>query len=156
MGRSYSVLGLLLLLFVWLVIASCGDDGGGAQDSHETTQSSDALNAQDQANLAAKNKNTNVAPQIQILSPASGTTVSASPLGITWTAVDDSGQVPTAELSIRNINVNDKTVIMPSQKSTGSFSYAGYGALPSGDYEIQLTSSDGSLSNTAFTRIKKG
>lgn len=145
---------VFLLLILSFVVISCGGDEGG-QDRSETSQSGQALANQDDLNRIDKTKKTNVGPQVEIVSPSTGSTVTESTLLIKWTAVDDSGAVPTAELSIRNVNTNEKNTIMPSKPSTGSFPFAGFGALAKGDYEIQLVSSDGVLSNTAFSRVKK-
>lgn len=143
----------LLIILSFGVIACGGDEGG--QDRSETSQSGQALANQDDLNKVDKTKKTNVGPQVEISSPSTGSTVTESSLLIKWTAVDDSGVVPTAELSIRNVNTNEKTIIMPSKPSTGSFTFPGFGELAGGDYEIQIVSSDGMLSNTAFSRVKK-
>ena len=156
MRIPFTIIAIALLMIGGAILESCGgDDGGGAQDTHETEQSSDAMKSQDSSNKAEKAKLSNVGPQIQIIMPSTGSTISGSSLQIQWTATDDSGAKPAAELSIRNVNSNDRTVIMASQPSIGSFTWTGFGSLSAGDYEIQLTASDGGLSNTAFSRIKK-
>jgi len=145
---------VFLLCFLALTVISCGEDESG-QDRSETSQSGQALANEDSLNQADRTKKSNVGPQVEIISPSTGSTVTDSSTLIKWTAVDDSGVIPTAEISIRNVNSNEKSIIMSSRPSTGSFTFAGFGALPAGDYELQLVSSDGVLSNTAFSRVKK-
>ena len=155
LGKKWAVAFFIIVALGWLV--SCG---GGDEQQVDRQQTDDSFAKQqqiDEANKAAleKAQKINTAPTVQILAPSNGAIITQSSLTVEWTAVDDSGIAPSVELAIRNIQTDARTIIMPQTKSTGSFSWPGFSSLSPGDYEIQLTATDGTLSNIAFARIKK-
>jgi len=146
-----------IVLLSMIVAVSCGGGDEQQVDQQQTDDSAAKQAAEDEKNRLAleKAKNVNVGPQLQILTPANGATISSGPLLITWTATDDSGEKPMIEISIKNVDTGAITPVMPSSANTGTYSWEGYSSLVRGDYEIQLKGSDSRLTNVAFCRIKK-
>lgn len=152
---------LVMIYFIVLismtVLAACGGGDESRVDQQQTDDSAAKQAAEDEKNRLAleKAKQTNVGPQLVIITPANGATVPSGPLLITWTATDDSGEKPMIGITIKNVDTGTVTSVIPDSADTGSTNWAGYANLVKGDYEIQLKGSDSKLSNVAFCRIKK-
>lgn len=154
-SEVYSVL-LAVIVTGSIFIAACGGDSSDqpqAQAAQDALQNLDAENQKNRENQTIPN----IPPQITIISPSTGSSVSASPLVVSWTATDQNNDKLGASIQYRTVaepmgayqQVMAFTTPDPKNYSWDIHS------LANGDYELMVGVSDGSLSNVAFSRIKK-
>ncbi|MEK6961468.1 MAG: Ig-like domain-containing protein [Nanoarchaeota archaeon] len=156
MNRTIFSIFSAMILTGSLFLAACGGDSQDqpqAQQSQQALQNLDAENQKNRANQTLPN----VPPQITIISPSTGSSVSASPLAVSWTATDQNNDKLGVEVQYRVVadTMGAYQSVMPfTTPDPKNFSW-NINSLSAGDYELMVKVSDGSLSNVAFSRIKK-
>jgi len=148
---------MALMLVASVFIMSCSD----SEDQQQTGAATDALKNLDAENQKNREGQTipNIAPQVTVLTPATGSSVTASPVEISWTATDQNGDKLGVNVEYRVIGAaTGQDVYKPIMPFTTpdpkKYSWD-IASLAKGDYEVMVKVSDGSLSNVAFSRIKR-
>lgn len=151
----FSIL-LAMIFTVSMFLTACGGDSSDQPQAQQAQQALQNLDAENQANRANQTI-PNLPPQITIISPSTGSSVSASPLAISWTATDQNNDKLGVEIQYRVVadTMGAYQSVMPfTTPDPKNFSW-NINSLATGDYELMIKVSDGSLSNVAFSRIKK-
>ena len=150
---------VLSFVLVGLLMGACSKD---KDDKKQTNTATDALKNLDAANQANRANQTipNKAPQVTILSPSIGVTVTTSPLEVSWTITDENKDAVAVDVSHREIvsggTPGEFIIDMPvTTPDPGKFSLDVTNFKKPGDFEIQVRGSDGSLSNVAFARFRR-
>lgn len=158
MAGKIACLSIMFMIVASFFIIACSDD---SSDQQQTGAASDALKNLDAENQKNRQGQTipNQAPQVTIVSPSTGSSVTASPVEISWTASDQNGDKLGVDVDYRVIGAaagqDAYKPIMPfTTPDPKKFSWD-IASLAKGDYEVMVKVSDGSLSNVAFSRVKR-
>jgi len=138
---------------VFLVACSDSEDQPQTQAAQTALQNLDAENQANRANQTIPN----LPPQISIISPATGSSITSSTLAISWTATDQNNDKLGVDIQYRVVadTMGAYQSIMPfTTPDPKNYSWD-ISKVSNGDYELIVKVSDGSLSNVAFSRIKK-
>lgn len=148
---------MILMLAASALLVSCSD----SEDKQQTGAANDALKNLDAENQKSREGQTipNIAPQVTVLAPSTGSSVASSPVEISWTATDQNGDKLGVNVDYRMISAaagqDAYKPIMPfTTPDPKKFSWD-VASLAKGDYEVMVKVSDGSLSNVAFSRVKR-
>ncbi|MEK6961469.1 MAG: Ig-like domain-containing protein [Nanoarchaeota archaeon] len=148
---------IILMLITSALLVSCSD----SEDKQQTGAATDALKNLDAENQKSREGQTipNVAPQVTILAPSTGSSVTASPVEISWTATDQNGDKLGVDVQYRLIGAaassdSYKPIMQFATPDPKKVSWD-IASLAKGDYEVMVKVSDGSLSNVAFSRVKR-